>query len=67
MIGLAVAIVIGAYWFTSFLVNQAIPLILGSAIQTQGFLYLVAGVNLFSIVLVAIALPETKASAACSP
>jgi hypothetical protein len=57
---LSVAIVSGVYWLFSFLINFATPPILGSPIQIPGFLYIVAGVNLFSIFLVALALPDTK-------
>ena len=56
-IGLSAAIIISAFWSFSFLVNLIIPFILGSP---EGFFYIVAGVNLLSIFLIAFALPETK-------
>jgi hypothetical protein len=58
--------VTSSLWFFGSLINFSTPLIIGSPIGTQGFLYIVAGVNLFSIFLIALALPETKVIAVCN-
>ena len=49
----------GAFWICAFVMYQIIPLLLRS-LGVSGFMYLMAGANLFAFFFILVALPETK-------
>ena len=58
--GLTVAIATSIFWFFNYMVNQVVPVIIGSVIEVYGFLFIVVVVNFLAIGLIGCALPETK-------
>ena len=61
-LGVTVALSTAVYFFISYLVNQIMPLILGSSVQIQGLFYIITGLNAFAVIFVLFVVPETAVS-----
>ena len=58
--GATVAISAATFWFSSFVVNQLTPLIVGSSLQLHGYFYIIVGLYMSAFLVIFFLLPETK-------
>lgn len=57
---ISVSLTTSAFWLGSIVVAQVTPVLLASSLQTSGTFYLLVGVQIAGLLLVLLALPETK-------
>jgi len=57
---ISVSLTTSAFWLGGIVVAQVTPVLLASSLQTSGTFYLLVGVQIAGLLLVLLALPETK-------